>query len=644
MLEHKQSQIQPLLQGKNQKPIDIGNGQLSASIGVHGLVSSINRPHKTQGFITFTPIVQFPNDKWYESEFVRHYRRQLVQLSEIEGQWNGFGFKINHDADEQYVSIVDDQNVLFSYICEDVKWHSLFEVMELDKQSYLVNTIKITNGCGEGVQFPFIFGGRMSLNRCSYGQLTEGGPIPIPPLENRMSVKGNHLSVKNGNLPAQADIFVYLNGEPLELSPADTVKENPVSYMSQHEMMLEPHTTSTIQIMYRLSEQVEEQDHPVVSYHSLESEYDWESSNHISAKEDIETFIIKRNVQYILSCCSVPVNDDYTCVITDHQLLPLSWNRDSYYMIQLLLEADRKFPGRYNIQNVVKGHLLWMFEKAERPEGYWGRAYLTNGYSKDNVFQLDQQCYPLLELCDYYYKFQDTETVERIKPQIKEILEMILDYRDHEKWVFKTGETPADDKVDYPYHFSSQVLVWYTLQQLEQLNAIFSFYPENLQAWADKVKSVCLDSFITTHNGKKLFAYLTDLKGNYQFYHDANDLPTVLAPIWAFCNVEDETWLNTMKFGFSEENKGGFYTGDFGGLGSVHTPHPWPLGAGQELLFNILTQNTEREEQVLSKLEKLVQWDGLFSEAVNEKSGEVTSRYWFSWPGAFISYVLLKNM
>ncbi len=33
-------------------------------------------------------------------------------------------------------------------------------------------------------------------------------------------------------------------------------------------------------------------------------------------------------------------------------------------------------------------------------------------------------------------------------------------------WLFKTDETPADDEVAFPYHFSSHVLLWRTLLSL----------------------------------------------------------------------------------------------------------------------------------------------------------------------------------
>lgn len=218
-----------------------------------------------------------------------------------------------------------------------------------------------------------------------------------------------------------------------------------------------------------------------------------------------EKLIIHRNIGYILSCCSVPVDDESVCIITDHQLLPLSWNRDSYYMMRLLLDSEQHarylYEGSYvpvfknQVQRTVKGHLLWMFEKAVRPNRYWGRAYLTNGFCKDDVFQLDQQCYPLLQLCDYYDRFRDRQTIVRLMPKIHEILDMIMEYKDTERWLFQTGETPADDEVTYPYHFSSQVLVWHTLKSLAKLNETFSLQTSScwkLPSWLNAIPWIVL--------------------------------------------------------------------------------------------------------------------------------------------------------
>ena len=114
------------------------------------------------------------------------------------------------------------------------------------------------------------------------------------------------------------------------------------------------------------------------------------------------------------------------------------------------------------------------------------------------------------------------------------------------------------------------------------------------------------------------------------------------APIWGFCQQDDPVWQQTLQFGLSTQNKGGFYPGAFGGLGSVHVPHPWPLGDGQELLYAHILHDQKRYKQVLQKLTRIVMWDGLFSETIHEETGLLTSRHWFSWPGAFISTVLLS--
>ncbi|TFE23573.1 glycoside hydrolase family 125 protein [Cohnella luojiensis] len=654
--EYNNRQVTPLLEVGNQKPIDVGCGRLSASIGLDGQVRSVNGYHPQQGFITLTSIEQFPNDKWYDSSYVRRYRRGLVDPLKGESTALGFGIRYQEKVVEQSVFYLEGKAPVFRYQFEKAEVNSLFVATEKNEKGYLIQRVEVINKSDKEIVFPYTVSGLFSLNRCSYGQLTEGGPIPIPPLENRVDIQSNHISICNQHLSARADIMLFSGQDALILSPLQEKANEPVNYEYETELTLGKGESRFISMVYTLSSQEERElelthsDVEELIAKAIQDLPKWNKTAFAQGeKVEAAQFIIQRNLDYIMSCCSVPIGDEYVCVITDHQLLPLSWNRDAYYMMQLLLESERKsgflFEDSYrtewkcHIQRIVKGHLLWMFEKADRPLRYWGRAYLTNGLSKDNVFQFDQQCYPLLELCDYYAQFGDKETVKRVLPIVKEVLDMIMDYKHEEKWLFKTGETPADDKVDYPYHFSSQVLAWYTLQQLSGMNEEFSFCDKDLSEWADQVKKDCIQSFSTHHNGKELFAYLTDLKGNFQKYHDANDLPAVYAPIWGFCGRDDAKWIHTMEFGFSEENKGGFYIGRFGGLGSVHTPHPWPLGDAQELLYSELTGDAVRRDKVFHKLVELVQWDGLFSEAIHEETGKVQSRHWFSWPGAFIATV-----
>jgi hypothetical protein len=84
-----------LLKGNNTKTIDIGTGKLTASIAKSGTFTSINTVHQEFGYITLTAIEQFPNDKWYDSQFVRQYRNRIANN-------NGFGIVHPHAEYKSY--------------------------------------------------------------------------------------------------------------------------------------------------------------------------------------------------------------------------------------------------------------------------------------------------------------------------------------------------------------------------------------------------------------------------------------------------------------------------------------------------------------------------------------------------------------
>ncbi|MFS0864603.1 glycoside hydrolase family 125 protein [Fredinandcohnia sp. 179-A 10B2 NHS] len=629
----QKERLVPLLDSILQKPVDLGIGSLAVSINPDGRICTINRPHHKHGYITLSSVEQFPNDKWYDTPFVRNYRRQLAVNS------TGFGVTPLGFTTQPEVFLGEGDHPVFKWEEGELEIYSSFVAEKRRDGNVLVQTVDLINHTGENAAVPLEFGGQLSLNRSSYGQLTEGGPIPIPPVENALTVFGNKLVLQNKNLGARAEIVVFEDSQPLLLGDEQKTADEAITLNETFEIEVQANGKKTITLVYTVGEYEDEvllEPNFTIQTESRDKE--------VIAPVDWKEFVINRNIDYIVNCCSVPLGEESVCIITDHQLLPLAWNRDAYYMVHLLfasLSYRENDAWKQKVQDIIKGHLLWMFEDAGRPEGYWGRAYLTNGYSKDQIFQLDQQCYPILELCDYYQEFKDIETVERIQPVVKEVLAMLMEHKSETHWLFKTAETPADDEVEYPYHFSSQVLMWKMLVELDKLNHETKLFEENFGEMAEKVRRDCVSNFTYNKDNKELFAYLTDLNGGYQLYHDANDLPTVFAPIWGFCDVNDLEWRETMEFAFSQENKGGYYAGPFEGLGSVHTPHKWPLGDGQELLYAELINDEQRKENVETKLRKTVQWDGMFSEAVFEETGEVASRHWFSWPGAFISYVFI---
>ncbi len=622
------SKIMPVLPGRNKKPLDLGIGRMSASIMPDGRICSVNTSHSKHGFITLTHIEQMPDGKWYETEFVRSYRRRIAVAE------SGFGL-VAETGSEPAVYLAPKP--LFTYVLDQVEVISAFDTQNIVGVDTLVQRLQLTNKGEDSMTVPVLIGGRLNLTRCSYGQLTERGPIPIPPAENKLTISDNRITLCNTNLDARADLVLFDGEQPLPLPDTTLEQAEPIDYQNRLDVEVGPGETRVLTLIIAISEGQE----PRLSgdvFAQLSLPVIPASEQLAAAKPDWQEMVIQRNLEYIFSCCAIPLGEESVCVMTDHQLLPLSWNRDSYYQLELVRASynDGDDDWKQQVQALIKGHLLWMYEDAQRPEEYWGRAYLVNGVSKDQVFQLDQQCYPLLELCEYYEQYDDAETVQRCLPVLKAILVMLEDYRAEGEWLYETGETPADDDVVYPYHFSSQVLVWHTFTHLDRLNTIFNFTDQDLGLLAENVRTACLDAFATEREGKPLFAYLTDLNDHYQFYHDANDLPTVYAPLWGFCEKDNPHWLGTMEFAFSTANEGGYYAGRYEGLGSVHTPHKWPLGDGQELLYAWMIGDDQRLQRVLGKLEEISCWDGMFNEAVDENSGVIVSRHWFSWPGAFI--------
>ncbi len=77
------------------------------------------------------------------------------------------------------------------------------------------------------------------------------------------------------------------------------------------------------------------------------------------------------------------------------------------HLARLVTPSAAKYY-RNAMDHTIKGHLEWVFRLDERPHKLWHRLILVTGRPKDGpVFQLDQQCYPFLEVCDYLEEFPE---------------------------------------------------------------------------------------------------------------------------------------------------------------------------------------------------------------------------------------------
>ncbi|KAL7940233.1 Six-hairpin glycosidase-like protein [Trichoderma barbatum] len=650
---------------KANKTIDIGQNGTTLSANIYGRALQLSAYHPHHGVIVAASYEQFDGTRYYDPLYVRHYRKRMLQMVNEENE--GFGLCIGNIGSRTTVDLTGMNTARLGF---DTRGGAAVRyVVSVDEKGRLNQRAHIVNTTSKEIQVVYQVNFRLSVHRASYGQLTEGGPIPLPECENALEVTGKQCSfiIRNKFLGAHLSGQLDIDGIPAPLVGLTDISQpgllTGVSTTNQS-VSIAPNSTVTIGLILHLSPGLNENpDFSAVSCvnsNALGNELAWKKP------ETVETYIVRRNVDYIIGNCAIPVSESEVALITDHVALPLGWNRDNYWQWRLLLLTRRNLaslitPAAYNqymglLDQTIKGHLEWVFFKAERPHKFWHRSYVITGKPKDGpVYQLDQQCYPMLELCDYFSEYpSERNFVEKILSSqvVMEIFDHITSKRDLATGLFPTDETPGDDEVIYPFHFSSHVLLWYTLCQLADLirsvPRALGGLTDRMQSLADEVRTQTMQHFLVADpdSGHTKIAYLVDGHGKHTFYHDGNDIPTAFAASWGFFSTkkELEAWHNTMSYALSEENSLGYSSGgSFAGLGSVHSQGPWPLGYFQEMLYADVRGDKGAKADALQRIIGAMQWDGTFGEAVDVKTGETTSKAWFSWPGSMIAAAIVDS-
>jgi len=591
------------------KPIDFGGQGITGSITANGRILAINTYHPEHGYVTLTSIPPFPDDKRYDAQAVRQYRKSIADN-------DGFGLSFFSPIKTRQVYLIEDAIPYIRLTLENgIVAETIIYVTQQPSPLGVVQYWRFSEPGSHAFST-----GKFWLQRCAYTQLTEGGVVAMPNSKTSIFYQRQlgYIGVENKNLEYQAYIQTYGVQENDDGSVEYIDSDFTYPLIGNHAQL-----PNTIESNFWIN--IRKDAYPLITSNAppfikILAGY-YQNLWHNTPNDPI----LRRGLLYSLYCC-IPVSETATCIITDHMLLPLSWNRDAYFMAIPLMKWHEE--GRQHVRN----HLTWMFDVAERDQGLWGRSYLANGKIKDRGYQLDQQLYPILELLEYVDYIGDTSLLKQYQQAINAIFTALMPKKHDEKWLFSTDETPGDDPIAYPYPLSSHILMWHVCQQLSQHHIQTTY---NFGTMANNLQDSIMTYFTASFSGKPCFAYATDGEGNYHFYHDANDIPLALAPRWGFIHADHETWGNTIDFAFSDANTG-FYDGV---LGSVHTPAPWGLGDMQEIIIAQVLDDTNREQQARERLRHAVQWDGSLSEAYERQSGNVVSRHWFGWPNAMLPYI-----
>jgi hypothetical protein len=579
------------------KPLDFGAGGISGCLNRSGRITALNMFHPQHGYVALTSAPPYPDADRYDANKVRAYRRQLLSQA-------GIGLAFAEEPQSSYVRYAGDVPVMRLTFADG----TFAECATITYPPY---------GCVQIWQFSQLrdisFSGRVWVQRNVYVQLTEGGPLPpVSASTHHFScTEAGVIGLENPALPFAVCIGA-IPGMQTEMQDDGSVI-----------VQAADSAQTTLTIFTGMGQDRAAAQAAIAALQSFPHSFPPDDTTDPLLSDPLE----ERAWRYT-HICTVPVNEHSTCLLTDHMILPLSWNRDGYYAARLLLTREQYYPS-------VRQHLTWMFETAERVNGLWGRSYLANGTVKDRGFQLDQQLFPLLELTDYVQISGDTSVLERFRAQIAPLFEQLQIHRAPHALLYATDETPADDRIALPYPLSSHVLMWRVLRQLQAIG-----YTDPLPVTPEEIAASIQRYFSATppHSTTPIYAYATDGNGQHHFYHDANDIPLVLMPAWGFCMVDDELWKATIAFAFSDANRGGFYAP---ALGSVHTAAPWSLGDVQEWILTRLTGDTDHEQVVLRRMQGAAQWDGSLPEAYDADTGAVVSRNWFLWPS--VAYACVKN-
>lgn len=581
---------------KPYKPLDVGNGIVAGTLTPNGRWLSLGITHPVHGRIVLTDAPAFPDASRGDQPAARRYRADLASPSR-----RGFGLSILQGEADAF--LVEDMLPLA--VLEPA--HARIEVLTLAPRGRRGALQIVRVAAREKPTYTLTdWKGTMRLARAAYTQLTPGGALPPAPERTTFGEDGRLVWIDDRELRAAAAIALPTGTEvPANMSVPFIVA---IAF------------GDTLEDAVREAMLLAGEGHDLVGAEVRERRAWWQG-----IRRDAESDrAIRRATAYALDCAAARADDDLVALLADHEILPLVWTRDAYYVCRMLLGLA---PRDERVRAVVDGFLRWLFEAAERPAGWWPRASLASGASKDPAFQLDQQLFPFLLLEDHARLTGETRLHDRYAPMRDQILRALLARRTS-FGLIATDETPADDALEQPFHFSSHVLLWRVLRD------------RDLSAAAE-VRDATRAGF--TDSGRFAYAVRGARADGRRHYHDANDLPTVFAPAWGFCGADDPVWRATIEFAWSKANDG-YFAGALSGLGSLHTPHPWPLGDLQEIVVARVLADVERERRGWERLERVETWDGLLPEAYDETTGAVASRHHFAWPAALRALLALDPM
>lgn len=623
MTEPATAKCRPLDAARPYKPLDVGEAGVAVSINARGGILALMQPHPDLGVVALAAGPGFPEAGRFDPGRVRGYRRRIASSSApaLEVRVGAAHRAGSHGIAR--VALLDDALPVTGFGPRGDPVVTF--VPHPDDTAGVLGVVQLSLG---GQLGPGTWGGDVWLGRAEYPELTEGHPLLPAPAAVEGFSRSRRAVIEDPGLGTAIAIAGDLGATDVKVARTGHVRVTVDVPTDARALILGLGADAGAAEAAAAS--LASNPGALLAATRVRWRRRWAGMPELGALDPV----VRRGIAYALGCCVVPVRGA-VCLTTDHRLLPLAWTRDGYFVARSLLDWASQVDSNEGFE-VVRRHLLWLFEVADRPDGWWARSHLTHGQRKDPAFQLDQQVFPLLEVVDFVRTTDDREPLRDYGQQIERTLR-VLEARRSPDGLFATEETPADDPTNEPYQTANQILVWRVFRELDALGVGNG----RLGAAADRLRRAVYDRLVVPGPaGSPIFAYAADESGRKRLYHDANDVALSLAPRWGFCSVDDPIWAATIGFAFSPANPG-FFDGPYGGLGSVHTPGTWPLGLVQCANIAELRADDATVADMSRRIVASSYWDGALPEASHPRTGRPISRPWFAWPGALVASMRL---
>ena len=296
-------------------------------------------------------------------------------------------------------------------------------------------------------------------------------------------------------------------------------------------------------------------------------------------------------------------------------------------------------------------------------------------------FELDEAAAHIVGLGTYLDATADYEIlevpgmVEGIRRTLATIEQWLVRDSSGKPVLCRTFLDPSDDPVEFPFLTYSNVLLWKAWMIafciFKKLGGEYAHAADELHRDAKALEEAIRRYCVVDGPFGPMYAWAVDLEpvernecGNFgsstcsgelisRINHEVYDNPPgslELIRHYGFPHDEEASKIlrNTQRWIRSQHNPY-YFDGEFGGPGSAHSPHPWPMAAANTILAEVAeceatgTCDTEAVKQAVRLLTTASMDGGLVCESIDAVTGVAKTGLALATGAGFVAYALWRG-